>query len=84
MYRIYIPLVHPSVLIILIYITEFTLNFMAVEGDKKFLQTTFGSYVAPAVVDQIIKNPSHPYTQTLVSSLLEFGTHYTDSEGGQN
>ena len=57
MYRIYIPLVLPSVLIILIYITEFTLNFMAVEGDKKFLQTTFGSYVAPAVVDQIIKNP---------------------------
>ncbi|MBO4405057.1 MAG: adenylate/guanylate cyclase domain-containing protein [Treponema sp.] len=56
-FRIYIPILLPVLYSVLIYICNFGINFAAVNGDKKFLTTTFGSYVAPAVVDQIIKNP---------------------------
>ena len=43
-----------------------------------------GQIIETGTPDEVIKNPQHEYTQKLVSSLIEFGTHYTDSEGGQN
>ena len=43
-----------------------------------------GQIIETGTPDEVIKNPQHEYTQKLVSSLIEFGTHYTDNEGGQN
>ena len=43
-----------------------------------------GQIIETGTPEQIIKNPQKEYTQKLVSSLIEFGTHYTDEEGGQN
>jgi ABC-type dipeptide/oligopeptide/nickel transport system ATPase component len=43
-----------------------------------------GQIIETGTPEQIIKNPQEEYTQKLVSSLIEFGTHYTDEEGGQN
>ncbi|MCI6443210.1 CHASE2 domain-containing protein [Treponema sp.] len=56
-FKIYIPAVVPFVMCAMIFITEVTINFRTVNADKKFLQSTFGAYVAPAVVNEIIKNP---------------------------
>lgn len=56
-FKIYVPVILPIAFCVLLYFSELILNFASVEGDKKFLQTTFGAYVAPAVVEQIIKNP---------------------------
>ena len=57
-FKVYIPVVLTAAYCALLYIAELIYNFASVEGDKKFLQTTFGAYVAPAVVDQIVKNPN--------------------------
>ena len=43
-----------------------------------------GQIIETGSPDEVIKNPLHEYTQKLVSSLIEFGTHYTDKKGGQN
>ena len=43
-----------------------------------------GQIIETGIPDEIMKNPQQEYTQTLVSSLIEFGTHYTDNEGEQN
>lgn len=43
-----------------------------------------GQIIETGSPEQIIKNPQQEYTQKLVSSLIEFGSHYTDEEGGQN
>lgn len=43
-----------------------------------------GQIIETGTPDEVIKNPKEEYTQKLVSSLIEFGTHYTDEEGGQN
>ena len=43
-----------------------------------------GQIIESGTPDEVIKNPQQDYTKKLVSSLIEFGTHYTDEEGGQN
>ena len=43
-----------------------------------------GQIIETGTPDEVIKNPKEEYTQKLVSSLIEFGSHYTDEEGGQN
>ena len=43
-----------------------------------------GQIIETGTPDEVIKNPKEEYTQKLVSSLIEFGTHYTDEEGEQN
>ncbi|MCR4821838.1 MAG: CHASE2 domain-containing protein [Treponema sp.] len=53
----YIPAVASILVVVTSYLGVTIFNFATSEKDKKFLQTTFGAYVAPAVVDQIVKNP---------------------------
>lgn len=43
-----------------------------------------GQIIETGSPEEVIKNPKEEYTQKLVSSLIEFGTHYTDEEGEQN
>ena len=43
-----------------------------------------GQIIETGTPDEVIKNPQQDYTKKLVSSLIEFGSHYTDEKGGQN
>ncbi len=36
-----------------------------------------GNIVETGSAEQIVKNPSHPYTKALISALPKFGEHYT-------
>ncbi|MBR1723136.1 MAG: CHASE2 domain-containing protein, partial [Treponema sp.] len=56
--NIYIPAVASFLIAFTSYLVMTIYRFAISEKDKKFLQTTFGAYVAPAVVDQIVKNPA--------------------------
>ena len=40
-----------------------------------------GQIIETGTPEEVIKNPQQEYTKKLVSSLIEFGTHYTDEEG---
>lgn len=57
-FKLYIPLVIPSIIVLLAYIIQMILNFIAVEKDKSTLRKGFAAYVAPEVVNQIVKNPA--------------------------
>ena len=58
MFRVYIPALTAILIAFTSYLAMTIYRFATSEKDKKFLQTTFGAYVAPAVVDQIVKNPA--------------------------
>ena len=57
-FRIYVPLVAPFLLGLFTYIAQMVLNFALAEKEKKTLRRGFDAYVAPEVVNQIVKNPS--------------------------
>lgn len=56
---IYLPSVTSIFISSVSFLCVTALRFISSEKDKKFLQNTFGAYVAPAVVDEIIKNPNY-------------------------
>ena len=43
-----------------------------------------GQIIETGSSQEVIKQPKHPYTQKLVSSLIEFGSHYTDKKETSN
>ena len=55
--RIYIPVFIPLLLAVCIYIAELVVNFIRVDGEKKHLRTSFGSYVSPLVVAELERHP---------------------------
>ncbi len=55
--NIYVPVVDIIFACLMIFAGEVIFNFITVSGDKKFLQNTFGAYVAPEIVKEIVKNP---------------------------
>lgn len=57
MFSVYIPALAAILIAFTSYLAMTINRFATSEKDKKFLQTTFGAYVAPAVVEQIVKNP---------------------------
>lgn len=57
LFSVYIPALAAILIAFTSYLGMTIYRFANSEKDKKFLQTTFGAYVAPAVVDQIVKNP---------------------------
>ncbi|MCR5614484.1 CHASE2 domain-containing protein, partial [Treponema sp.] len=54
---IYLPSSAPLLISLTSYIAITILRFTTAEKGRRFLKTTFGAYVAPAIVDQIVKNP---------------------------
>lgn len=54
---VYMPALTAILIAFTSYLAMTIYRFATSEKDKKFLQTTFGAYVAPAVVEQIVKNP---------------------------
>lgn len=57
-FGIYIPLLYPSLTVILTAVAETIIHFFTAEKQKKELKTAFGTYLAPEVVDIISKDPS--------------------------
>ncbi|WP_407425057.1 CHASE2 domain-containing protein [Treponema sp.] len=57
-FSVYIPALCAILIAFSSYLAMTIYRFATSEKDKKFLQATFGAYVAPAVVDQIVKNPA--------------------------
>lgn len=57
MLNIYIPVFVPFLLVAVTYIAELAVNFIAVEKDRSTLRRGFSAYVAPEVVNQILKDP---------------------------
>lgn len=57
-FGIYIPIVASSLIAFFAYIGITILRFVSSEKDKGMLRQAFSTYVAPAVVDQIVKDPS--------------------------
>lgn len=54
---IYIPIISPALISISVFLVLTILNFVNSDKDKKFLRSAFSTYLAPAVVEQIVKNP---------------------------
>ena len=54
---IYIPIISPALISITVFLVLTILNFVNSDKDKKFLRNAFSTYLAPAVVEQIVKNP---------------------------
>ena len=57
LFSVYMPALTAILIAFTSYLAMTIYRFATSEKDKKFLQTTFGAYVAPAVVEQIVKNP---------------------------
>lgn len=55
--KIYIPAFTPILIAFISYLSLTLYRFIIADKDKKFLQATFGAYVAPTIVEQIINNP---------------------------
>ncbi len=58
LFKIYIPLFIPLLLVISTYVAQLVLNFVAVEKDRSTLRRGMDAYVAPEVVNQIVRDPS--------------------------
>lgn len=54
---LYIPSFTAIVISFTSYLAVTIMRFILADKDKKFLQATFGAYVAPAVVAEIVKHP---------------------------
>ena len=57
LFNIYVPLFVPALLVAGTYLAELAMNFIAVEKDRSTLRRGFSAYVAPEVVNQILKDP---------------------------
>ena len=57
-FRIYLPLAVPCGIVVVTYLSELALGFIATEKDKNTLRRGFDAYVAPEVVSEIVKNPN--------------------------
>ena len=57
-FRIYVPVVAPAVVTGLGYLLVVMLRFVTAEKDKSVLRNAFSTYLAPAVVEEIVKDPS--------------------------
>lgn len=58
-FRVYIPLFVSAIFLLVTYITQAIINFIAVSRDRNTLRRGFDAYVSPEVVSQIVKDPSH-------------------------
>ncbi len=93
LFSLYIPALAAILIAFTSYLAMTIYRFATSEKDKKFLQTTFGAYVAPAVVDQIVKNPAlaslggkSDYLTALFSDVKTFSgfTEVINNEEGED
>ncbi len=53
-------IVRPLMVIGLTYISIFIYNFLVSEKDKRFLRNTFGTYISPDLIEQMVKDKNEP------------------------
>ncbi len=58
LFRVYIPVVAPFLIMLLGYISCTVYRFIYAERDKKFLRSTLSTYVSADVVDEIVNDPA--------------------------
>ncbi|MCR4940905.1 MAG: adenylate/guanylate cyclase domain-containing protein [Treponemataceae bacterium] len=58
LFRVYIPVVPPFLIMILGYIACTVYRFIYAERDKKFLRSTLSTYVSADVVNEIVNDPA--------------------------
>ena len=56
-FKIFIPFAMPVTFVILCYIGNTAYNFLLLEKDRNILRRGFDAYLAPEIVNQIVKNP---------------------------
>lgn len=57
-FRVYVPITAPVLTTFLTYLIAVIIRFVTSEKDKDVLRNAFSTYLAPAVVEQIVKDPS--------------------------
>lgn len=55
-----VPLIAPMVVIILTYISNVLYKLLVEQKDKKFLKSTFGTYISPELIDQMYEEKTEP------------------------
>ncbi|MDP8268004.1 MAG: adenylate/guanylate cyclase domain-containing protein [Candidatus Tenebribacter davisii] len=55
--RIMIPTLEIPILIIIIYFTGLVIQYMQTVKERKFIKQAFGQYIAPELVEELIKDP---------------------------
>ena len=92
-FGLYIPGLTAILIAVTSYLSVTIFRFALAEKDKKFLQTTFGAYVAPAVVAEIVKHPElanlggkSEYLTALFSDVKTFSgfTEVINNEAGED
>jgi adenylate cyclase len=80
-----IPIVEIPVLIIIIYIISLVLQYIQTLKERKFIKQAFGQYIAPELVEELIKDPKkleyggiQKELTMLYADLVSF-TPYTES-----
>lgn len=58
LFKIYVPVVAPVLITVLTYLVVVILRFVTAEKDKGAIRNAFSTYLAPAVVEEIVKDPS--------------------------
>jgi adenylate cyclase len=56
-FHLWLALVHPTVAVVLAYLGDTGYGYLTEGRERRFLRGAFGRYVAPEVVDQLVKNP---------------------------
>ncbi len=56
---IYLPPISPLIIIVLTFLMLLAQSFFTAEKERLLIKNTFGAYVAPEVVSQIIENPEY-------------------------
>lgn len=54
LFKVYIPVFLPFVMMAAVFVID---TIISVKNDRRFIKDTFSSYVAPKVVEELIKNP---------------------------
>ena len=83
--RILIPTLEIPILIIIVYIIGLVLQYIQTIKERKFIKQAFGHYIAPELVEELIKDPKkleyggvQKELTVLYSDIVDF-TPYTES-----
>ncbi|MBW2037837.1 MAG: adenylate/guanylate cyclase domain-containing protein [Deltaproteobacteria bacterium] len=53
----WLNIVHPATVLVLVYVSLTAYKYLTEERQKKFIRDAFSTYLAPSVVEQLIKSP---------------------------
>jgi adenylate cyclase len=83
--QMFIPILEIPVLIILTYFTGLVFQYIKTTQERKFIKSAFGKYIAPELVDELVKDPKkleyggkEMEITVLFSDIVAF-TPYTES-----